>query len=49
VVVVDAEEFDRMQGARTGELLIDALQSSPYRDIEIEPARRAMPVRAVKP
>jgi prevent-host-death family protein len=36
VVVVDAEEFDRMQGARTGELLI-------------EPARRAMPVRAVKP
>ena len=49
VVVVDAEEFDRMQGARTGELLIDALQSSPYRDIEIEPSRRAMPVRAVKP
>lgn len=48
VVVVDADEFDRMQGARTGEMLIDALQSSPYRDIEIEPARRAMPVRAVK-
>ena len=48
VVVVDADEFDRMLGARTGALLIDALQSSPYRDIEIEPARRAMPVRAVK-
>ena len=48
VVVVDADEFDRMQGARTGEMLIDALQSSPYRDIEIEPARRAMPVRVVK-
>ncbi|MFY8085470.1 MAG: type II toxin-antitoxin system Phd/YefM family antitoxin [Rubrivivax sp.] len=43
VVVVDADEFDRMQGARTGGLLIDALQSSPCRDIEIEPARRAMP------
>jgi hypothetical protein len=37
-----------MQGARTGALLIDALQSSPYRDIEIEPVRRQMPVRAVK-
>jgi len=48
VVVVDADEFDRMQGARTGALLIDALQSSPYRDIEIEPVRRQMPVRAVK-
>lgn len=48
VVVVDADEFDRMQGARTGALLIDALQSFPYRDIEIEPARKQMPVRAVE-
>jgi prevent-host-death family protein len=48
VGVVDADEFDRMQGARTGALLIDALQSSPCHDIKIEPARRQMPVRAVK-
>ena len=48
VVIVDAVEFQRLQGARTGQLLIDALQSSPYREIEIEPRRSAMPVRAVK-
>ena len=46
VVVVDADEFKRLKGARTGELLIEALQASPHR--EIEPRRSAMPVRAVK-
>jgi prevent-host-death family protein len=48
VVVVDADEFDRLKGARTGELLIDALQGSPHRRIEIEPRRSAMPVRTVR-
>jgi len=48
VVVVDAEEFDRLKGARTGELLIQAMQASPHRQIEIEPRRSAMPVRALK-
>ncbi|MBK7793856.1 MAG: type II toxin-antitoxin system prevent-host-death family antitoxin [Betaproteobacteria bacterium] len=48
VVVVDAYEFNRLQGAQTGELLIDALQASPHRQIAIEPRRSAMPVRAVK-
>jgi prevent-host-death family protein len=48
VVVVDAEEFRRMKGARTGQLLVDALQASPHRSTEIEPRRSAMPVRAVK-
>ena len=48
VVVVDADEFSRLKGARTGELLIEALQASPHRQIEIEPRRSAMPVRAVK-
>jgi prevent-host-death family protein len=48
VVVVDADEFKRLRGARTGELLIEALQASPHRPIEIEPRRSAMPVRAVK-
>ena len=48
VVVVDADEFNRLKGTRTGELLIEALQSSPHRRIEIEPRRSAMPVRAVK-
>lgn len=47
VVVVDAEEFLRLKGKRTGQLLIDALQASPHRDIEIEPRRSAMSVRDV--
>ena len=45
VVVVDAEEFQRLKGERTGQLLIDALQASPHRDIEIDPRRSVMPVR----
>lgn len=48
VVVIDADEFRRLSGSRTGQLLIDALQASPNREIEIEPRRSAMPVRAVK-
>ena len=48
VVIVDAEEFRRLQGTRTGQLLIDALQSSPHREIEVEPRRSAMPVRMIK-
>ncbi|MGL6112966.1 MAG: type II toxin-antitoxin system prevent-host-death family antitoxin [Rubrivivax sp.] len=48
VVVVDADEFNRLKGARTGELLIEALQASPHRQIEIEARRSAMPVRALK-
>lgn len=50
VVVVDAEEFHRLKGARTGQLLIEALQASPHREIEleVEPRRSAMPVRTVK-
>lgn len=48
VVVVDADEFNRLKGTRTGELLIEALQASPHRQVEIEPQRSVMPVRAVK-
>ncbi|MCD6674040.1 MAG: type II toxin-antitoxin system Phd/YefM family antitoxin [Burkholderiaceae bacterium] len=48
VVVVDAEEFERLKGERTGQLLIDALQVSPHREIELEPRRSVMPVRAVR-
>ena len=48
VVVVDADEFQRLRGQRTGQLLIDALQASPHQKIEIAPRRSAMPVRGVK-
>ena len=47
VVVISAEDFRRLKGDPTGEVLILALQASPYRDIEIEPARVALPVRDV--
>ena len=35
----------RIKGGQTGEALIAAMQSSPHREIEIEPVRAAMPVR----
>jgi prevent-host-death family protein len=47
VVVIAAEEFRRLKGAKTGDALIKALQASPRRDIEIAAARGVMPVRGV--
>lgn len=47
VVVIAAEEFRRLRGHLTGRALIDALQASPYREVEIEPERAPMPVRDV--
>jgi prevent-host-death family protein len=47
VVVITVEDFNRLNGERTGELLIAALQSSPFRDVDIEPARGPMPVRDI--
>jgi prevent-host-death family protein len=47
VVVVAAEEFRRLKGSYSGQILIDAIQSSPYREIEIEPQRTTPPVRDV--
>ncbi len=45
VVVVSAEEFRRLRGDRTGADLVEAVQASPHRDVDIEPRRAAMPVR----
>src|SRR4051812_43149714 len=47
VVIVAAEEFRRLQGDRTGNALISAIQASPYRDVEIAVSRAQMPVRDV--
>jgi len=47
VVVIAAEEFRRLKGDLTGEVLIAAMQASPHRDTDIEPRRTAMPVREV--
>lgn len=49
VVVIDSNEFQRLKGGRSGQMLIDALRASPHRKVELEPHRSAMPVRAVKP
>jgi len=47
VVVITAEDFRRLQGDRTGRDLIEAIQASPHRDIELEVQRAPMPVRDV--
>lgn len=47
VVVIAAEEFRRLKGTLTGQALIDAIQASPCREIEIEPKRAPLPVRDV--
>ena len=47
VVVISAEEFRRLKGDLTGASLIAAMQASPHRDVELEPARKPMPVRKV--
>jgi len=48
VVIVDAEAFSRLQSDRTGALLIEALQASPLREVEISAPRSVMPVRPVR-
>ena len=47
VVVVSAAEFHRLRGGQTGQALIEALQSSPCRDLDLESDRTVMPVRDV--
>jgi prevent-host-death family protein len=47
IVVLSAEEFRRLRGGRSGQELVEALESSPHRAIEIEPPRGKMPVRDV--
>ena len=45
VVVIAVEDLRRLQDDRTGRDLIDAIQSSPYRDIELDVLRAPMSVR----
>lgn len=47
-VVMAAEEFTRLTVARTGAVLVQALQASPYPQLDIAPQRQVMPVRTVK-
>jgi prevent-host-death family protein len=45
VVVIAAEEFRRLKGSVTGSALIEAMQASPHRKIDIAPKRVRLPVR----
>ena len=47
VVVVSADEYRRLKGELTGQTLIDTLQASPHRDVELAPPRTRTPVRDV--
>jgi prevent-host-death family protein len=47
VVVIAAEDFRRLKGDVTGEALIEAMQASPCRDVDIAPKRGPLPVRDV--
>lgn len=49
VVVVSADEFDRLEGDRSGQLLVDLMRGSPLRNLTIESPAVRMPVRGVKP
>jgi hypothetical protein len=40
------EIADKLDSVQLGQALIDALQASPCQEIEIEPKRETMPVRA---
>jgi len=48
VVVMSADEFHRLRGDRSGQLLVDLLRESPLRAVTIEPAAVRSPVRGVK-
>src|SRR3984957_3374372 len=47
VVIISADEFRRLKGDLTGEVLIAAMQAGPHPDIDIEPRRTPMPAREV--
>jgi prevent-host-death family protein len=47
VVVISVEAFRRLTGERTGKELVDAMQASPHREIDIEPERLVLPVRDI--
>ena len=47
VVVVSADDFNRLKGELTGQALVDVMQSAPLHDVDIEPQRSPMPVRDV--
>jgi hypothetical protein len=47
VVVVGADEFRRLTGERSGQALVDAMQASPYRLVNLAVSRARLPVRDI--
>lgn len=47
VVVLSTDEYRRLKGDRSGAALVEALQASPHREIDIEPERLPLPVRGI--
>jgi len=47
VVVIGADDFRRLAGERSGQVLVDALQTSPHKSTSIGPPRFRMRVRDV--
>ena len=45
VVIVAAEEYQRLKGYESGQVLIDALASSPLRDVDFDREPYRAPVR----
>lgn len=48
VVIVAAEEYRRLKGEQSGQALIDALTSSPLRDVDFDREPYRAPVRDVE-
>ena len=48
VVVVSVEEYRRVKGQPTGQVLVRLLHGSPLRDLKIESAETRSPVRGVE-
>jgi prevent-host-death family protein len=47
VVVIAAEDYRRLKGSDSGQMLVDTFMVSPHRDIDIAPSRASMDVRDI--
>jgi hypothetical protein len=48
VVVLSAAEYEKLNGAKSGRLLVDLMRKSPLRDVEFDSPRVRSPVRDVE-
>jgi prevent-host-death family protein len=48
VVVLSAEEYEKLKGEKSGHLLVELMRTSPLRDVEFDSPSVRSPVRDVK-